>query len=174
MFAYKAAVAVKNLGFKHIKIYNGGLKDWKKSGFRTVSIEPLPEYACRFIDAQALLEKIQQGGAECLNDAGQPGATIVDFRTEPFLNTGTSVPYIRTACPVVYCLLDDLKKPEVRHRIPRTGFVVMVSETGNRDRAAIRYLSRYGYTNIVGLRYGMRDWLKSGYPVDYLKGKPLQ
>lgn len=122
---------------------------------------------------EALLQKIRGGEASgCLD--GENRLTLVDFRTEPFLGTGNPVPYIRTGCPVIHCLLDDLKRPEVRARIPKTGRVVMVSETGNRDWAAIRYLAQWGYTNVVGLRYGMRGWLKSGYPVDYLKGKPVQ
>jgi len=77
------------------------------------------------------------------------------------------IPYIKTSCSTVHCLLDNLQDPEVRSRIPRQGLVVIFSETGNRDWAAMRYLSKWGYTNIVGLQFGMRGWIKSGYPVEY-------
>ncbi|MBL7225660.1 MAG: rhodanese-like domain-containing protein [Desulfobacteraceae bacterium] len=57
----------------------------------------------------------------------------------------------------------------MRNQIPNKGLVVLVCETGNRDWAALRYLYKWGYTNIVGLRFGMRGWIKSDYPVRYSK-----
>lgn len=60
--------------------------------------------------------------------------------------------------------LDDLLDESTRKTIPRTGLVVIVTETGNRDEFAIRYLSQFGYDNIVGLKFGMRDWIKQRYP----------
>ena len=95
--------------------------------------------------------------------------TIVDYRTEIFLDLGKSPPSIKTNCETVRLLLDDLALPEVRGRIPDKGRVVLVCETGNRDWAAIRYLYKWGYTNIVGLRFGMREWIKSDYPIVYKK-----
>jgi len=80
-----------------------------------------------------------------------------------------SIAYIKTNCKTIHCLLDDFQKPEVRKQIPKKGLVVVISETGNRDWAVIRYLSKWGYTNIVGLQFGMREWIKSGYPVIYKK-----
>jgi hypothetical protein len=37
-------------------------------------------------------------------------------------------------------------------------------ETGNRDIFAMKFMYKYGYTNIVGLNFGMRGWIKPGYP----------
>jgi rhodanese-related sulfurtransferase len=56
--------------------------------------------------------------------------------------------------------------PTKRETIPRTGRVVVVSETGNRDWAAIGYLARFGWTNVVGLENGMRGWIKADLPVE--------
>lgn len=61
-------------------------------------------------------------------------------------------------------LLDDLLSEEVRKMIPKVGEVITITETGNRDEYAIRYLSQFGYTNIKGLKFGMRGWLKQRYP----------
>ena len=41
-----------------------------------------------------------------------------------------------------------------------------MTETGNRDMFVMKYLYRYGYTNIKGLEFGMRGWIKSNYPVE--------
>ncbi|RLB73754.1 MAG: hypothetical protein DRH03_02825 [Deltaproteobacteria bacterium] len=66
-------------------------------------------------------------------------------------------------------LLNDLSDTAVRNRIPREGLVVLVCETGNRCAAVMKYLYKYGFSNVVGLRSGMRNWLKLGYPVEYAK-----
>lgn len=92
--------------------------------------------------------------------------TIIDYRADYFLKEDTASPSIESKCTMIYCLLDDLKYPEIRSQIPNKGLVVLVSETGNRDWAVMRYLYKWGYTNIVGLRFGMRGWIKLGYPVD--------
>lgn len=164
------AVAVKKSGFRNIKIYNGGLKDWKKSGYEIEVIEPLPEYEDKFILADTLLAKIKQSDlSNCLDQNNQTVLTILDFRNEYFLKTDSPFPSIKTKCKTIHCLLDDLIEPEVRSLIPDKGLVVLVCETGNRSWAAMRYLYKWGYTNIVGLQFGMRGWIKSDYPVDMRK-----
>ena len=57
------AVAIKKMGFKNIKIYNGGLKDWMKSNQPIEVLEPIPEYEGRFINSDELLEKLREGEA---------------------------------------------------------------------------------------------------------------
>lgn len=83
------------------------------------------------------------------------------------MTKGRPVAYIKTNCQTFHCLLDDFQKPDLRKRIPRKGAVIVISETGNRDWAAMRFLSQWGYTNIAGLQFGIRGWIKSGYPVEY-------
>ena len=84
--------------------------------------------------------------------------------------TGTPMPYIKTNCRTIHCQVDDFQNPDVRSRIPQKGLTLIISETGNRDWAALRYLAQWGYTNIAGLQFGMRGWIKSGFPVEY-RGK---
>lgn len=95
--------------------------------------------------------------------------TLVDLRTEHYLDADAlkhaTITDIKTPCPTVFCLLDELQDLKTRNKIPTTGLVVTVTETGNRDTFAIQYLSKFGYTNLKGLMFGMRSWIKKAYPV---------
>ncbi len=95
--------------------------------------------------------------------------TLVDYRVENFLNTENPLPLVKTNCNIVKCLLDDLSDPAIRNKIPKKGLVVLISETGNRNTAVMKYLFKHGYTNVVGLRTGMRGWIKLNYPIEHLK-----
>jgi len=162
------AVAVKNEGYRRIKIYNGGLKDWRRSGLPLESNRKLPDYDCRFIEAAALHERLQAAEPRaCRDQAGRPLVTIVDFRSGTMLarRIGGDRYRIRTSCPIISVQLDDFLRDErLVDTIPRQGLVVTVSETGNRDVFLIRFLAQYGFRNVVGLRYGMRGWLKEDLP----------
>lgn len=169
-FAYKLAVAIKSEGFSNIRIYNGGLKDWIKSGQKIVSVEPLPDYTSPFISAAELAQKIEAAETNnCHDHNGAPTLTLLDFRASPALKKKIESDHFRvqTNCVTIRAGLDDfLLHPELVVKIPSTGLVVTISETGNRDDFLIRYLSKYGKDNIKGLEFGMRAWLISGYPVD--------
>ena len=106
----------------------------------------------------------------CRDGKGQPLVTLLDLRTEHHLVedalTRSTMTYIKTPCPTVFCLLDELQNPRVRRQIPTQGLVVTITETGNRDTFAIQYLSKFGYTNLKGLMFGMRGWIKKDYPVE--------
>ncbi len=166
MFSYKTAVAFKNLGYKNIKIYNGGIKDWRKSGFKLKSIDPLPDLKPEFISAQALKDRLSTVSETCMDEKGQPVITIMDFRNEAVLNAEHPPPRIKANCRTITLLLDDLLKKSVVDSIPRSGIVITVTETGNRDTFVIKFLSKFGFDNIKGLEFGMRGWLKNRYPVD--------
>ena len=151
-------------------IYNGGLRDWEKSGYKIDAIEPLPEYEGKFITADELLAMIKKADSNnCLDQNKKPLLTLVDYRTENFIKTSRPLPSIRTKCRTIRCLLDDLRDPEIRKQLPKEGPVVLVCETGNRDALTMKYLDKYGYTNTAGLRFGMRGWIKAGYPVETVK-----
>jgi rhodanese-related sulfurtransferase len=172
VFAYKTAVAVKALGYRNIKIYNGGIKDWEKSGHSLESIQRLPDYKYSFIGVEELFQRLSAPSA-CKDADGKPALTILDLRTEYHLATdeleaGQPLVLLATDCPVIYCLLDELQRPEVRELIPRQGTVVVITETGNRDQFVMQYLSAYGFSNIRGLEFGMRSWIKAGYPTQTL------
>lgn len=156
---------MKAFGFNNIKIYNGGIKDWKKSGLPLQTIDPLPDVDVKLITVQELLQKIKDAeSADKGTGNMHPSLTILDLRTElNFQHTGTR-PIIKSNCNTVFCLLDDLQDPQIRERIPKEGTVVTITETGNRDKYVVRYLSKFGYQNISGLLYGMRGWIKAGYP----------
>ncbi len=119
---------------------------------------------------RALLETAQNQGS-CLDEAGNPLVTLIDYRIGNFLPPNGPFPRIQTNCPVVECLLDTMGTAEVRAQIPKQGRVVLLCETGNRDPVAMRYLYKFGHTNVKGLRFGMRGWLKLGYPVIFKRGE---
>jgi rhodanese-related sulfurtransferase len=171
VFAYKTAVAVKANGFTHIKIYNGGIKDWKKAGLPIETIDALPKMKTRLITAEELLALLQSAkDNHCRDASNRPLVTLLDLRTENHLppepGASTSITHIKTSCPRIFSLLDRLQQSEIRKKIPKTGLVVTVTETGNRDRFAIQYLSENGYGNIKGLMFGMRGWIKEDYPIE--------
>ena len=130
-------------------------------------IEQLPVYEAKFITADNLVEQLKQAqeAGTCIDSHGKPFITLLDLRTDNFVETDVPVSSIKTNCPVSKHLFDDLSNPEVRERIPSDTTVVTVTETGNRDREAMQYLSKFGFTNIVGLKFGMRGWIKQDYPI---------
>lgn len=162
-------MAIKELGFTNVKIYNGGLKDWKRSGYPLERLEPLEGHKGTYLSPEELWGKMAQAALDgsCSDSDGNPKLTIVDYRTERVIGTPEPMVSILTSCPVVLVLLDDLADPDARSKIPRTGLVVVMSETGNRDWAALAVLAKFGYTNVVGLHDGMRGWLKAGLPVEW-------
>ncbi len=166
MFSYKTAVAFKNLGYSNIKIYNGGIKDWRKSGFKLESIDPLPDFKAEFITAEDLRKRLSAVSETCTDEKGQPVITLMDFRNEAVLNAEQPPPRIKASCRTITLLLDDLLKKPVVDSIPRSGIVITITETGNRDALVIKFLSKFGFDNIKGLEFGMRGWLKNRYPVE--------
>lgn len=164
------AVAIKEHGFTNIKIYNGGLKDWIKSGNSTESIDPLPDVKVDFIDADQLMTSIAEAEQKnCIDTNGQPLLTLIDFRTSKSrsVKKGADKYQIQTKCLTVTALLDDfIDNNDLIRSIPEKGLTVSISETGNRDIFLIRYLAKFGKTDVQGLKYGMRSWLKADYPVE--------
>lgn len=131
----------------------------------------MPDVEARFITVDELYSLLQSAESRhCRDEKGRPLVTLLDLRTEHHLEagnvTGSTVVDIKTACPTVFCLLDELQDPRVRGQIPKPGLVVTITETGNRDTFAIRFLSKFGYTNLKGLMFGMRGWIKKDYPVE--------
>ena len=160
------------LGYTNIKIYNGGIKDWSKSGLPLDTINPLPQVESRFLGADQLFSMIQAADAkQCIEEDGLASLTILDFRNENFFDMENPPPRIQSQCQTIFLQLDDIRKPEIRKQIPLENKVVTITETGNRDDFAMRYLSKFGYSNIVGLQFGMRGWLKMRYPIETKSGQ---
>ena len=154
------AVAIKQQGFTNIILYNGGLYDWIRSGGELVSIEKLPDRKATFISRDTLFSKINEADKRnCIDEKGEPLLTLLDFRTS--LNNpvkiGNDHYAINSVCKTIHVLLDDfINKPELIQTIPKSGEVITISETGNRDDYLIRFLYASGYENVVGLRFGIR------------------
>ena len=167
MLAYKTAVAVKNLGYGNIKIYNGGIKDWQRAELPLETIHPLPEVDVPFITTETFLQQLEDARIkDCKDSHGAPLITILDFRNGNFLKPDNHRPRIRSNCKTQTLQLDDLQDPDIRASIPRKGQIVTITETGNRDAFVIRYLSRYGFSSIYALKFGMRGWIKLAYPTE--------
>lgn len=146
-------------------IYNGGIEEWRKNGLPLVREKPLPEAEVAFMETELLYQRLQEVNATfCREKDGQRALTILDFRVDNYLEPASPPPAIVTVCPVVILQLDDLLRQQVRASIPRDHPVVTLTETGNRDEFAIRYLSQFGFDNLHGLEFGMRGWLKHRYP----------
>jgi len=169
------AVAIKNLGYEKVVIYNGGLKDWMKSGLPTESIDPLPRYKGKWIGVEELKATLSNAMAtNCLGADNKTMVTVIDFRSSLQLKErkGGDQYQIMTNCPIKTVLLDDfIDNKTLIESIPKEGLVVTISETGNRDTYLIRYLNKFGYTNVVGLQFGMRVWLKKDYPTKKVKSR---
>lgn len=128
-----------------------------------VTQERLPDYKAKFLTVEELHARVAAGSCGGESNAA---LTLIDLRTEHHLATIPRPPIIKTACPTIFCLLDDLQKKEIRNQIPKKGVVVTITETGNRDKFAMQFLSKYGYKNIHGLLFGMRGWIKAGYETE--------
>jgi rhodanese-related sulfurtransferase len=140
------------MGYTNIAIYNGGLRTWQLSNEVTTvrALPVLEEFA--FIKNTRLREMLE---------VGEP-VTIVDLRVTASERAKGRLP----GANYQILALDDLLSEEVRDRLPRTGTIVTVTETGNRDKIVQRFLSQYGFTNVVGLKNGFRGWVKAGLPLE--------
>ncbi len=159
--AYKTAVAVKKLEYENIKMYKGGLEEWKKAGHTLDAAKPLPEYEVEFISAEDLLKELQEADSrDCTDWRNNPLITILDLRTENFLELKYPIFHIKTKCQKLTMLSEHLSDSHHRNKIPNKGQVVTLTERGVRDADVIRYLSAHGYTNIVGLKSGIQGWIQ--------------
>lgn len=130
------------------------------------SITPLPDVPASFLSSDNLKLEIEAAEKnQCIDESGAPLVTLLDVRIENYLQSNRRLSDINTACRTIKLQLDDLLRADVREEIPKRGLLVTVTETGNRDVFVKRYLSRYGYDNIKGLDFGMRGWIKKGYPI---------
>lgn len=146
------------------------MKDWVKSGNKTYSAAPLPEIKVHFIDVDELQEMLEKADQQsCKDKNSNPLITLLDFRMSPTLQAKMRADnhQIQSTCNTIKAQLDDfIDNRQLIDSLPETGQVISISETGNRDRFLVQYLSQFGKTNIRALKYGMRNWLKAGYPTE--------
>jgi len=144
-----------------------------KSGNEVTSVTPLPDIKVHFIDVDELRDLLVKADKQHCKDAdGEPLLTILDFRMSRVLQKKMSADkyQILSRCRTINAQLDDFIDNEMLiNSLPDTGQIISVSETGNRDRFLIQFLSQFNKTNIRGLKYGMRNWLKAGYPAEKIE-----
>lgn len=154
MYAYNAAVVAKNQGFTNIAIYNGGLRAWRVQN-EVITKQALPKLASiNFMENTRLWEKMETGAP----------VTVLDFRVTDVEKAKGRIPRMKTIYKVLP--LDALRDASLREQLPRQELIVTVTETGNRDKIIQRYLSQFGFTNVVGLEEGFRGWVKAGLPLE--------
>ncbi len=146
------------------------MKDWIKAGNEITAAAPLPAINVNFVDVDELQKLLAAADRQNCKDAdNKPLLTILDFRMSRALQKKMSADkyQIQTRCSTINAQLDDFINNEALiNSLPDSGQIIAVSETGNRDRFLIQFLSQYNTTNIRGLKYGMRNWLKAGYSVE--------
>lgn len=64
---------------------------------------------------------------------------------------------------IVYIPLSELDKRYTELPTDRT--IIVACRSGNRSKQAINSLKDKGYTNLINLKGGINEWLKSGLPV---------
>ena len=130
------------------------------------SSHSLPKMDIPYIHANQLLDLKRDADLnKCKDNNGTPLLTLLDFRNENFLSKDDPPPRIPSQCQTIFLQMDDIRDPSIRRQIPKQGQIVTITETGNRDSFAIRYLSTFGFNNIRVLKFGMRGWLKLRYPI---------
>jgi len=126
-----------------------------------------------FIDVDELRDLLSEADKQhCKGANGEPLLTILDFRMSWVLQQKMSADklQIQSKCQTINAQLDEfIDNEKLINSLPNTGQIISVSETGNRDRFLIRFLSQFNKTNIRALKYGMRNWLKSGYPSEKIE-----
>lgn len=70
--------------------------------------------------------------------------------------------------------LPMMQVPARLDEIPRDGEVVVICRVGGRSGQVVAYLVNNGFTNVVNLDGGMRDWAAGGRPVVAGDGQPGQ
>lgn len=125
-------------GFQ-VSVLEGGLANWKKAGFETVSIGRVPRVPVASVSVKSFKGLAAQGK--------QP--LLVDIRPERLFREG----HIEGAVNIP---LDSL--PARYYEIPFRGSVVLVDGDGRASFLAASYLKSRGYTDVVRLRGGMTAW----------------
>ena len=125
-------------GFQ-VSVLEGGLANWKKAGFESVSIGRVPRVPVASISVKNLKRLAAQGKLPVL----------IDIRPERLFREG----HVEGAVNIP---LDSL--PARYYEIPFRGSVVLVDEDGRASFLAGSYLKSRGYTDVGRLRGGMAAW----------------
>jgi rhodanese-related sulfurtransferase len=154
--AVMAAYWYSEMGFKQVRVLQGGLEAWQRSGQPLVGgvsmAEPLSFSAAqrgtKYVDAAMLRGEVPSGSS-----------TVLDVSTS--LEHGTA--HVPGAKWISRGWL-DIKLPElIADRAQR---IILTCRDGQQSTFAAQQLARIGYANIFVLVGGMRGWMAAGYPTD--------
>ena len=161
--AVMAAYWYGQMGFKQVRVLQGGLDAWKANGQPLVSGASIPELLgfaaakrmTQYIDAANLQKQIE--GGSC---------TVLDVSTSLEHESG-HVP----AAKWISRGWIDIKLPELI--ADRGQRIVLTCPDGRQSTLAAQQLARVGYANISVLTGGLRAWTAAGYRTDSGLGNAL-
>jgi rhodanese-related sulfurtransferase len=154
--AVMAAYWYGQMGFKQVRVLQGGLDAWKVSGHPLVTGASLPEplgfsaatRATEYIDAAKLKDQIENGS--CM-----------------VLDVSTSLEHESAHVPGAKWISRgwiDITLPElIADRAKR---IVLTCHDGRQSIFAAQQLARVGYANVSVLAGGLHAWTTAGYRTD--------
>jgi len=128
-------------------VFRGGLPEWIKAGYPTVTVEKLPKVNAPVVTPQQL-------------------KTMLDSNEDFVLLD------IRLAVDEARYWIEDSRRlnislnklPADYVQIPKGKKLVLIDKIGKRAGVAARFLAAKGFDNITVTSGGMNDWIKSGLP----------
>lgn len=146
----QAADAAKDLGYRHVRVYEEGLSAWQLANQKLVTSAPLPVIDPVFVSAQEVLPVIEKKKADTM---------IVDVRSrkefaESHLKNSINIP------------LDELEEKEKKLSHKK---VIFVCHAGGQSVIAARLLSKTGRKDMCVLRGGLVEWQRTQMP--FLEGQ---
>jgi len=152
------------MGFKNIKIYNGGIKDWKIRGLPLDSTEKIPDYPVNYIMPDELSKLITEADkTNCLDSEKKPILSFIDIRDyhlDKFLIADKHT--IKTTCKTHKFIIDDIRSAEKRAILP-DGKWIIFCETGGRGHYLSKFMYRLGKKDIYILKGGILNWQNKGF-----------
>jgi rhodanese-related sulfurtransferase len=160
------AVAIRKSGFNNIKIYNGGINDWMKSGLPLNSIKKIPDNPVNYIEPEDLHKLIMESDAtNCLDKQGNPIFSFIDIRDTSLDHVHKADKLtIKTKCKIHSFIIDDIMVAE--KKILPEGKWIVFCETGGRGHFLSRYIYESGKKDILILKSGFLNWEKKEFPTD--------
>lgn len=154
--AVMAAYWYRQMGFKQVRVLQGGLDAWRASGQTLVSgasmQEPLGfsavERATQYLDAANLLSQIDIGSCTVLDVSMSLEHESAHVPGAKWISRGWI----------------DIKLPELI--ADRARRIVLTCPDGRQSTFAAQQLARVGYNNVSVLTGGLHAWTTAGYQTD--------
>jgi rhodanese-related sulfurtransferase len=154
--AVMAAFWYRQMGFKQVRVLEGGLEAWQASGQGLVAGISMAEPSS-FSAAQRSTQYID--GAKLQNHIDSGSYTVLDV--------STSLEHETAHVPGAKWISRgwiDIKLPELI--ADRAQKIILTCRDGRQSTFAAQQLARVGFANISVLVDGVRGWTAAGYPTD--------